>query len=97
MTIWDSTDIHFIQVKLQEKEKQHELTLADLHRQKEELLRKHTALATELDQRKEQSKELESALHEWGKHPFSVIFRFHGTGPVLGTVQRAGVSTASVG
>ncbi|XP_076452425.1 uncharacterized protein LOC143288046 [Babylonia areolata] len=53
------------EVKLQEKEKQHELTLADLHRQKEELVRKHTSLATELDQRKTQSTELESRLKEW--------------------------------
>ena len=59
--------INLLQVKLQEKEKQHELTLADLHRQKEELLRKHTALATELDEHKAQSTELEAALHQWGK------------------------------
>ncbi|KAK7087404.1 coiled-coil domain-containing protein 157-like isoform X2 [Littorina saxatilis] len=53
------------EVKVQEKEKQHELILADLHRQKEELLRKHTTLATELDQRKVQTTELESELQQW--------------------------------
>ena len=74
--------INILQVKLQEKEKQHQLTLADLHRQKEELLRKHTALATELDEHKTQSTELEAALHQWGKQSFAA------------TVEAAGVVSA---
>ena len=69
-TIWDFTCFNFVQVKIQEKERQHELTLADLHRQKEELLRKHTTLATELNQRQGQCTELESTLHQWGELSF---------------------------
>ncbi|KAK7474482.1 hypothetical protein BaRGS_00034304 [Batillaria attramentaria] len=50
--------------KLKEKETAHEMTLADLHRQKEELLRKHTTLEQELDQRKTQSTELQDQLKQ---------------------------------